>query len=291
MNEQKWYQISLNIDIEKSELISDFFIEQGSDGVFLDKEQLDENNQTNLKAYFSDEFTDIDILADSLKNKLKEINADSHNVVIKEVEEEQWVDNSQEYFQVFKTGEKLVFKPIWQEYQANNNEIVIDFDPGSFFGVTPHPSTKLCLEEIETIALSLDKNAQILDLGTGSGILSLALFHLGYKNIEAIDIDPVAIRSSEDNFVLNKMDIPLALGGLELAKNMYDLIAGNLLAETISELAQEISEKLNKNGIFIGAGITRNQEENTIEILKKHGMDIESSKYSNEWVLIKAVKI
>ena len=160
------------------------------------------------------------------------------------------------------------------------------------FCSSPHPSTRLCLEEIEELSLTIEKkdNLNILDLGVGSGILSLVLFKLGFKNITAIDIDPVAIRNSEDNFELNDMDINLFLGEINDCSENYDIIAGNLLAETIIELSSQISSKLNEKGFFIGAGVTKKQENLVIEEMEKNSLFLDKKRYFDEWVLLRFIK-
>ena len=289
MDNEKWYQLSIKTNPEISDSITDYLFEYGLEGIFLDKENIDKlSNQIKITAFFTEGFLNKDNLENILKSEFTHLKQD--DISIQEVNTTDWVSDSQKHFEVFHVGKNLVFKPIWQDYKDKEEEIVIDFDPGSFFGSIPHPSTRLCLEEIENISTSLNKDANILDLGVGSGILSLALYHLGFKKITAIDIDPVAIRSSEDNFSLNKMNVKLFLGEIKDCDDKYDFIAGNLLAQTITELAEQISEKLNDKGIFIAAGITRKQEVKIIDDLKQVNLIVSSKKYSDDWVLIRAIK-
>ncbi len=281
---EKWYQIYIEIDLSESEIISNFLFEYEVEGVFIEKEN---SEKTIIRGFFNSDSIDKNDLENTIKSEFKNLKLE-----IKEVEKTDWVDNSQKEFKVFKVGENLVFKPIWQNYEPmNNQEIIIDFDPGSFFGVTPHPSTRLCIEEIEILSKDLNKNIRILDLGVGSGILSLAFYKLGFKYITAIDIDVTAISTSEDNFKLNNMDINLFFGEIKDCNGKFDFIAGNLLSETIIELASQISEKLNNKGIFIGAGINKNQEKEITKVLNQYNLKVDYVKYSNEWILIKAQKI
>ena len=113
---------------------------------------------------------------------------------------------------------------------------------------------------------------------------------MGLKKITAIDIDEIAVSTSEANFKLSNMDIPLFLGEIKDFNDSYDIIAGNLLPEIIEELAEEISKKLNKGGIFIGAGITKEQEPKVIEILERVGIKSEPKRFFEEWVLLKGIK-
>lgn len=286
-----WKEISITINKLALESLANFLYEYGAEGITItNDEQFIESENSVLKAYFLEDNIRSDSLVEAINNQL-ENNIKSIN--INQLKEEDWANDWKKYFEVFKVGQHLVMKPVWQDYSAKKDDIVINFDAGSFFGSTPHPSTKLCLEEIEKIALTVanKKNYNILDLGSGSGILSLALYALGLKNITAIDIDPVAIRNSKDNFDLNKMDIKLFQGEIKDCCDTYDLIAGNLLAETIEELSAQISNKLNIDGVFIGAGITKNNLHIVEKSLNKVNMKILELRYSDEWVLVKAIKI
>jgi ribosomal protein L11 methyltransferase len=290
MNNNIWKEISINTSFSINEMLYNFLEEQGLEGITINKEE--SKTQSTLKAYFLEEEINEVKLLDIIKDKTQSIYQEEIDIKINLLQEEDWENDWKEFFNVFKVGKNLVIRPFWQQYQPNNNDIVISFDPGGFFGSTPHPSTKLCLEEIESISEEIQKKEdyKVLDLGVGSGILSLALYSLGLKQITAIDIDPIAIRTSEDNFKLNNMNVDLFLGDLDICNETYDIIAGNLLAETIIELSENISKKTNKNGIFIGAGININQELDVIEALENTGFTIKNKRYQDEWVLINARK-
>lgn len=293
-----WQEIAIKTTIKASDALSDFMLEHGSDGVVVDKNEEDEvvTYYITLKAYFTEE-EDLNPIISKLKPYLEELSKNgsdigSGEVVVNQIKASDWENDWKQYFDAFKVGKNLVIKPEWAEYDSTPEDIIIPFDPGGFFGTTPHPSTRLCLEEIEDIASGIKNpnDFNVLDLGTGSGILSLALYHLGFKKITAIDIDPVAIRTSEDNFTLNNMNIELFLGELKDCKENYDFIAGNLLAEIIEELAQEIADKLNKNGLFIGAGITKQKEADIEKALEKVGIKIIKKRYAEEWLCFRAIK-
>lgn len=292
MNNEKWKEITVLTSFNTCELLTEFFEEIGIQGITFDREQ--EHDKSVLKGYFLENELDENELIESIKAKVNNIkDGITSEVNISDIKNSDWTNDWKQYFNTFRVGKHLVIKPFWiDQTETKNGDTVINFDPGGFFGSTPHPSTRLCLEEIEEISdtKKINNKSNILDLGSGSGILSLALYQLGYKNITAIDIDPVAIRSSEDNFNLNNMDIDLFLGDLKDCDDKYDFIAGNLLAETIIELSAQIGEKLNDKGVFIGAGITQLQEENVIKALEKVNLFVENKRYKDEWVLIRAVK-
>lgn len=296
MNNENWKEITISTTFKACEIITEFLEEIGIQGITFDREQ--EQNNAFLKGYFLESELDEAQVINNINNKLDSIknsgiDIGKKEVIINEVKESDWANDWKQYFEPFRAGKHLVIKPFWlEDFSSQTDDVVINFDPGGFFGSTPHPSTRLCLEEIEELVETskIQSNSNILDLGSGSGILSLALYSLGIKKITAIDIDPVAIRSSEDNFKINNMDIELFLGDLKDCNDTYDFIAGNLLAETIIELSEQLSEKLNKNGIFIGAGVTRIQEESVINALEKVNIFVENKRYKDEWVLIRGIK-
>lgn len=294
-----WQEIAIKTTVKVSEALSEFMLEHGSDGVVIDKNEEDEvvTYYVTLKAYFTEK-EDLNAIISDLNTYLELLakndnDIGSGEVSINQIKSSDWENDWKQYFDAFKVGKNLVIKPTWSEYDTTPEDIIIPFDPGGFFGTTPHPSTRLCLEEIEDIASDIKNpnDFNVLDLGTGSGILSLALYHLGFKKITAIDIDPVAIRTSEDNFALNNMSVELFLGELKDCHEKYDFIAGNLLAEIIEELADEIAEKLNKNGLFIGAGITKQKETDIEKALEKVGIKIIKKRYFEEWLCFRAIKL
>ncbi len=291
MNHKIWKELSINTTVVVSEILSEFLSLKGAEWISIDTE-----NEVILKAYFPADFV-LESLLIELNHELESLHNSGFDtgdriVSVINLKEADWENDWKKHFTAFHVGKHLVVKPVWAEYSPQINDIVIDFDPGGFFGSTPHPSTRLCLEEIEEITTEIKDNEKfnILDLGTGSGILSLAFYFYGLKKITAIDIDPIAIRTSEENFRINKMNINLFFGELKDCNETYDIIAGNLLAEIIESLADELSQKLNKGGIFIGAGITRQKEDDVKNSLEKVGIFIEKKRYDGEWVLIRAVK-
>ncbi|MFN8575638.1 MAG: 50S ribosomal protein L11 methyltransferase [Candidatus Sericytochromatia bacterium] len=290
---QQWNEISINIDYKIYDDFSSFLEELGFEGISINKE--DNKDSGILKAYFLDNEFDIDKLTKQIEEQIGIYNKTNHtlpSIKINSVIEEDWSNDWKKNFTFFRVGKNLVFKHIWDNYDSLDNDIVINFDSGAFFGTTPHPSTNLCLEEIEIISEKFNNKEKykILDLGVGSGILSLAFYKLGFRNITAVDIDETAIRTSKDNFEINDIDINLFLGDLDSCNDTYDIIAGNLLGEIIIELADKIYQKTNKNGLFIGAGININQENEVISTLEKIGFEIKNKVKEGEWVLINAIK-
>lgn len=300
MSNNNWIELSINTTTVVGEIISDFLVEQGAKGVVLgewDPEQ-EASQFTKVKAYFPEEIENLKEIVEKIQDKLVEykelnINIGAGEILSKVIKEDDWANSWKQYFHVLRVGEKLVIKPLWEEYEPKEGDLVINIDPGMAFGTGAHPSTQLCMEEIERIFSSPEydrDNYKILDLGTGSGILAITLNLLGYKKITAVDIDPVAVKASRENFAINNMHIDLFQGILDDCHDEYDFIAGNILAEIIESLAVGISQKLKKGGLFMGSGIINHKEQDVINALTNAGLTFIDKKYQGDWVLVNFVK-
>lgn len=288
-----WTEISINTTTIAGELISEFLIEEGAKGIVLGEWSPDSLSEyTTVKAYMPFDYDQINELEDKIMKQLKNysesgLKTGAKEVIVKKVKEDEWSNSWKQYFHVTHIGKNFVIKPLWEDYQAKANELVINFDPGMAFGTGTHPSTQLCLEKLEEFADQFeDKNINILDLGTGSGVLAIAMNLLGFKNITAIDNDSVAINASEENFKTNNLIIELFKGEIKDCNDSYDFIAGNLLAEIIESLSAQIAEKLKPQGIFMGAGIIRQKEKSVTESLENNGLKLIEKKYHDDWVLL-----
>ncbi|MFN4150494.1 MAG: 50S ribosomal protein L11 methyltransferase [Candidatus Sericytochromatia bacterium] len=295
--DNNWIELSINTTTVVGEIIADFLVELGSKGVVLgewDPEQ-ELSQYTKVKAYFPEEIPNITEITEKIIDKLAsykelDINIGAGEILTKVIKEEDWANSWKQYFHVLRVGEKLVIKPLWEDYEPKEDDLVINIDPGMAFGTGAHPSTQLCMEEIERIFSSKEFDREtynILDLGTGSGILAITLNLLGYKKITAVDIDPVAVKASKENFTMNNMlHIDLFQGVLDDCNDQYDFIAGNILAEIIESLAVGISQKLKKGGLFMGSGIINHKEKDVIKALTDAGLTFIDKKYQGDWVLV-----
>jgi ribosomal protein L11 methyltransferase len=289
-----WTEVSVSTTTIAGELLSDFLISEGAKGIVLGEwDSVEKSEYTTVKAYFPEDMHNISLLLEKIHYKLDGyyaagLNVGEKKISINMVMEEDWANSWKQYFKVMHVGKNLVVKPLWEDYQPKDSDLVINFDPGMAFGTGAHPSTRVCMEELEALAPSVsDKdNFNILDLGTGSGILTLVLSLFGFKKLTAVDIDPVAVRAAAENFRINNLAVNLFLGELKDCHETYDLIAGNLLAEIITGITGEIAAKLNPGGIFMGAGIIKPREDDVTDALTKAGLTVETRKYFDEWVFL-----
>ncbi len=213
------------------------------------------------------------------------------------VEQEDWVSSWKKYWGPELFGDNLLVLPCWLELPKEyKNRKVIKIDPGAAFGTGSHPTTTLCLEKIEKIALSRNK---ILDIGSGSGILSVAAKCFGASEVYAIDNDYLAINSTKSNFRLNfgnLDDLKTYLGPFDELVSKYslknfDFIFCNILAEVIKGIIPEISNCLKKDGEVILSGILNSQKVEIFNLLNASNFQINDVSSMKDWVCITAQKI
>ena len=213
------------------------------------------------------------------------------------IEQEDWLSSWKKYWGPELIGKNLLVLPCWLELPNEyKNRKVIKIDPGAAFGTGSHPTTSLCLEKLEKISLSSNK---ILDIGSGSGILSVAAKSFGASEVYAIDNDYLAINSTESNFRLNfgNLDnLKTFLGPFDDLISKYslknfDFILCNILAEVIKGIIPEISNCLKKDGEVILSGILNSQKDEIFNLLNASNFQINDVSSKKDWVCITAQKI
>ena len=213
------------------------------------------------------------------------------------IEQEDWISSWKKYWGPELVGDNLLVLPCWLELpEEYKNKKVIKIDPGAAFGTGSHPTTSLCLEELEKISLSSKK---ILDIGSGSGILSIAAKCFGANEIYALDNDYLAINSTESNFRLNfgNLDnLKTYLGSFDGLVSKYtlknfDFILCNILAEVIKGIIPDIRNCLKIDGEVILSGILNSQKDEIIKLLNASNLRINDVSSKKDWVCITAQKI
>jgi ribosomal protein L11 methyltransferase len=202
---------------------------------------------------------------------------------------EDWAESWKEFFQVEHIGRHLVIRPTWREYEPSAGETVIDLDPGMAFGTGQHPTTRLCLRAIEEIA---GPGVTVLDLGCGSGILSIAAAKLGCADVLALDIEQVAVEATRDNARLNCVDsaVRAELGSTERARQHaksrgqgFDLVVANISASVLSRIAGDLTELLRPGGTFVGSGVVSERCDEVLLSLAAAGLRIERVESESDW--------
>ena len=210
------------------------------------------------------------------------------------IREEDWANNWKQYFKPFKVGEKLVIKPSWEEYDNSDGRIILEIDPASSFGTGKHHTTRLCLEVLEKY---LNKGDKLLDMGCGSGILSIGAMLLGAKSAVAVDIEENAAATALENAVKNHISPDVyktyfgnILTDEKLADEIddkYDIIAANIVADVLIAMKESFLRYLKKGGILIVSGIIEERMDEVIDALKSVGFKDPEPEVREGWAAVK----
>lgn len=195
----------------------------------------------------------------------------------------EWKDRWKEYFKPAKISESIVVKPTWEEYEKKDGELVIEIDPGMAFGTGTHETTSMCVKMMEKYMKSDDN---VLDVGCGSGILSIAGALLGAEDILGVDIDPVAVEVSQENIELNKVDDRVKVQYGDLTKGIdyrADMIVANLMADILLILTPDVAKHLKKDGIYILSGILLEKEQLIVKCLEENGFEVIEVMEDGDW--------
>jgi ribosomal protein L11 methyltransferase len=208
----------------------------------------------------------------------------------REVNEEDWANAWKDYFHVTHIGKRLVIRPSWREYTAKDDEVVLELDPGMAFGTGLHPSTRMCLEQIEQRTKS---GMRVLDVGTGSGILALAAAKLDAASVYCIDNSSVAVESAAANAAVNKLSdkIVVELGILDEARaarmaGRFDMALVNIIAHVIGGMAPQLAQVLVPGGLLIASGIIEARRVDAEPALLAAGLELIDQTMIDDWIVL-----
>ncbi len=309
----KWIELSIHSTNEAVEPIANILHEHGAQGVVIEdpaelvKERdniFGEIYQLNpadfpadgviLKAYFAmDDFSD-ELYAEiiSVINKLTNFSIDlgRNSSMLNEVDDEDWATAWKKYYHPVKISEQITIVPTWEEYTPKPNEKIILLDPGMAFGTGTHPTTVLCIRALEKW---VKHGATVLDVGTGSGVLSISAALLGATTVLAMDLDSVAVKVAEENCQVNKVSETITVFQNDLLENVNttsDVIVANILADIIIRITDDVFRLLQKDGVFIASGIIKEKQDFVIAAMEASGLDIVEIAEQDDWVAITAEK-
>jgi len=304
----KWTEISIHTTNEAIEPISNILHEAGASGVVIEdpseltKEREDwfgEIYDLNpgdypeegviIKAYLPvNSF--ISETVDSIKQEITDlikydIDIGTNLVTTTEVKEEDWASSWKKYYHPVKISETFTIVPTWEDYErVNSDELIIELDPGMAFGTGTHPTTVMCIQALEK---TVQKDQHIIDVGTGSGVLSIAAALLGAKNVLALDLDEVAVESAKQNIDINHVSeqIEVRKGNLlEGIEDKADIVVANILADIIIRFTDDAASIVKQGGYFITSGIIQPKKLEVKEAIIAAGFDIEETLVMEDWV-------
>lgn len=201
----------------------------------------------------------------------------------------EWKDNWKEFFKPAKITDRIVVKPTWESYDRKEGELVLQLDPGMAFGTGTHPTTSLCIRLLEKYIQSPED--VVLDVGCGSGILSIAAALLGVERTVGVEIDPVAVAVAKENVALNGMESQIEVREGDLTKGLdirADIVAANLMADLVMMLSADVAKHLRGRGVYISSGILLEKQEQVAAAIRSSGFEILEIVEEGEWCAIAA---
>lgn len=246
---------------------------------YIDTEILAKDRTTAAVSGFIAEGSDIMPVLEQLKLLLPEA-----DVEVVSVEQSDWANNWKKYYKPIRVGKSIVIKPSWEPYEKQDGDVIVELDPGMAFGMGTHETTRMCMELLERF---VTPETTVLDVGCGSGILSITSLLLGAKSIVGVDIDPVAVDVAVENGERNGFCPPryvIKKGNLaDEIEGMFDIAAANIVADAIKMLAPDVKRFIKPEGYFICSGIIEDRIDDVKECLNSLGYNIIEVLRQGEW--------
>lgn len=315
----KWNKFRLTTTTQAVDLVSGLLAEQGIEGIEIeDNVQISEEDKKKMfidilpelpeddghayVTFYMDESMDKDRIIKELLDGLEELKnfVDVGSMVIEEsvTEDTEWINNWKQYFKPF-TVDGILIKPTWEDADGSDYQMVIDIDPGTSFGTGRHETTQLCIKQLVKY---LKKDDRLLDVGCGSGILSIIGKKLGALSVTGIDIDENAVKASVENADVNniKENTVFYSGDIINDKEIqdktgyecYDIVVANILADIIIPLSAVIAPHMKKGGLFITSGIIDTRENDVVKAIEEDGrLKVKEITRQGDWVSVTAVKV
>ena len=296
------YQLGITgIEIEDEADFKSFLEENRQCWDYVDEDLLKEKaKETCVKVYVSDNASGHEMLSEirsavaALKERDSEKQFGRLELDLGNLSEEDWANNWKKYFHPTEVGKKILIKPEWEELKEPTDRLVFNVNPGMSFGTGSHETTQLCIEALEDVVKSGD---EILDLGCGSGILSIIALMLGAKSAYAVDIDPNAVDIAKANAKMNNVDLEsftAKAGNIledselknEIAAKKYPVITANIVADVIIGMLPFAKSVLGSGGTLITSGIIEDRIADVEDAIKKVGFSDYSVNRRGEWASI-----
>lgn len=315
----KWNQFRLKTTTEAEDIVSSMLNDLGIEGVQIedkipltqqDKEQMfvdilpdiPEDDGTAYLTFYLDQDVDTARILGEVRQELEDMRnyVDVGECTIEESETEDvdWVNNWKKYFHQFYIDDILVI-PSWEDVKTEDSDkMVIHIDPGTAFGTGMHETTQLCIRALRKYT---KKDAHVLDVGCGSGILGMLALKFGAGHSVGTDLDPCAIDATHENMEVNGIDkdqYEVMIGNIiddkavqdQVGYEKYDIVVANILADVLVPLTPVIVHQMKPGAVYITSGIIDDKEEVVVEAVKAAGLTVLEVNYQGEWVSVVAKK-
>ena len=320
----RWNKYTIETTTAAEDYMSSMLLELGIEGVEIeDKIPLSEEDQADMfidflpelppddgvsyvSFYIEDDGSDDTELLKQVKIALEElreqVDVGTGIITSDQTEDLDWINNWKEFFKSFSI-DNILIKPTWEELSVEDKDkILIEIDPGVSFGTGKHETTQLCIKQLQKYIGGVVKAPKVLDVGCGSGILSIVALKLGAREVIGTDLDADCITSSQENMAVNHLSEELGvfykgnlIDDVELQEKVgteeYEIVVANILADVIIPMAPVIPDRLKEGGYFITSGIIDFRENDVKEAIEKAGLKVIEINHQGEWVNITAQKI
>lgn len=306
-----WTEVTIKTTTEAVEAISNILMEERCGGVmiedpkdflfqkkneldwdYVEEEVFNKSGQDGvlIKTYIPEERNVLELI-ETVKARIAllpsfGLDIGEGSVSLSNVNESDWANEWKKYYKPTKVGKKIVVKPSWEEYEKQEDDLIIELDPGMAFGTGTHETTSMCIRELENY---VDETKTVFDIGCGSGILAIAAAQLGAKEVVAGDLDEVAVKVSKENCEINNVSDKVVVkhGSLfEVVDSKADVIVANIIADIIKILAKDVSKFLKDDGVFISSGIILAKIDEVCQALEENGFEIVKVERLGEWSAI-----
>lgn len=299
---KQWLEVSCTVPSALVDTLAEFLIETSHSGVSIENlsvdtfsvETIEDPPFKTLKSYFPSDSSPENLqsmISGFISSAFPEAGAIPLQIAL--LGEEDWANNWKQHFKPARIGSHLVIKPTWEVFDAAPSDIILELDPGQAFGTGTHATTRLCLESLEKVYKKLppfdcfegETPQTVLDVGTGSGVLSIAAAKLGASRIYAVDIDPEAVTVARENLSLNGVtaDVTVETTMLGEVPGTYEVVLANIIAEELVKLAPDLVARLSPDGLLVLSGILNEREEFVQEGFSKHPLSLVDISRREEW--------
>ena len=284
--EQMFVDILPQIGEDDGTAYLSFFVEETEEGELLVNGEKTTEEQV------------LDMVNQELESLKEFLDIGEGTIVVDETEDIDWINNWKQYFKQFYVDDILII-PSWEEVKEEDKDrMIIHIDPGTAFGTGMHETTQLCIRQLKKY---VTKDTVLLDVGTGSGILSIVALKLGASHAVGTDLDPCAVPAVEENKEANQIpdgDFEMMIGNIiddreiqdAAGYEKYDIVTANILADVLVPLTPVIVQHMKKGGIYITSGILDVKESVVVEAVKKAGLEVLEVTHQGEWVSVTARK-